>query len=713
MTAITLAADLDPYLLPMPGPATLVVPEHLTAAVHAHLNALYHNRVWPLAPLSENPSAKATTIHWYHCPDVFDEQIRLVAWTMINGQLRPTFLKERTTRMRPRLGAGRTSDTVYAWFYLATWLTEQGIDTLANCDSNMLHAYGRHLRDQHTGRMRTLDILVALTRLWAFDQLSAVPAGIGRPPWDERGVDDYLPAESGGEAAGGENDTEPLSEATMGPLLIWAMRMVDDFAGDVLDAWAGRQRLVASAAAATGTEAAGTALDAYMRPLIEAGAPLPSTTHNGKITLARTYVMGLTGASGCQVDKLKRRHHLAKAVIERTGPCPLPVKVSGLIYGRLWREAVDFNEAAELMRHLATAAFVVLSYLTGMRPGEVLGLRSGCCPDPEPGEDGEVGRHLIRGHEYKTARDEDGNHLSAGTEREVPWVAIAPVVNAIRVLERMVPPGHLLFDRHAHDLRVGRSGRPGSLTHTTVRARIEDFVTWANAEAALHQLPGEVIPPDQHGSIGTARFRRSLAWHIARRPNGLVALAIQYGHMRTIVSAGYASRGRGGIDELVNIETVRAVADTVADLHDGLEAGGGISGPAARRAIRAAAQAPRFAGTAITATTARRLLANEDAMVFDNPQAFLLCHYKREQALCHRDGTKDTPSLDHCVPGCGNIVRTDEHAASLRRRAEILDRQSGHTPKPVGDRLRANAARLRKFADTHDRTRITLSVVSP
>ena len=64
-------------------------------------------------------------------------------------------------------------------------------------------------------------------------------------------------------------------------------------------------------------------------------------------------------------------------------------------------------------------------------------------------------------------------------------------------------------------------------------ARIEDFVAWANREAASQDLAGEVIPDDPHGKIGLGRFRRSLAWHIARRPNGLVALAIQYGHMRT------------------------------------------------------------------------------------------------------------------------------------------------------------------------------------
>ncbi|MEU8034275.1 hypothetical protein AB0C13_37785 [Streptomyces sp. NPDC049099] len=60
---------------------------------------------------------------------------------------------------------------------------------------------------------------------------------------------------------------------------------------------------------------------------------------------------------------------------------------------------------------------------------------------------------------------------------------------------------------------------------------------------------------------------------------------------------------------MVDIETVRAVADTVADLNDDLHAGGGLSGPAARKAIKVAARAPRCEGTVINATTARRLLA--------------------------------------------------------------------------------------------------------
>ena len=126
---------------------------------------------------------------------------------------------------------------------------------------------------------------------------------------------------------------------------------------------------------------------------------------------------------------------------------------------------------------------------------------------PEPDADGQTGRHLIHSTVFKSARDEHGNHQSAGVERDVPWVAIRPVVNAIRALERTVPEGALLFDHDVHD-RLSRPGT-GSLKLSAMRDRIEDFVAWANAEAATHGLPGEVIPPDPNGAIGTARFRRT------------------------------------------------------------------------------------------------------------------------------------------------------------------------------------------------------------
>jgi hypothetical protein len=675
--------------------------------MHAHLNGRYADPVWSLAPLTGNPSAVKLRINWEKWPAVFRDEMRLAAWNLINGQLRPTLLQEHGARMRGRLSMPHVYGTLMNWRHLAEWLEGRGIQSLAGCGIAVLHDYGECVSDARRSRVEVHKVLLSLTRLWAFDQLSARPSGIGRPPWDELGMDAYLPAECS--SNGGENTTEPIAEQTMGPLLVWAMRMVDELSGDIFAAWTERQRLIEAARTAACTPAGRAALEAYFRPLIASQAPVPATSMKGMICLARTYVAGITGASCHQVHAFSEREGLTAAAAQNPGPCPLDVHVTGRISGKQWRTFLEFNELPTLMRHLGTAAFIVCAYLTGMRPQEILGMHSGCCPDPATDPDGKPGRHLIRGREFKTATDEHGNQLPSGAERDVPWVAIAPVVTAIRVLERMVPDGQLLFAYSAHD-PSGRTGT-GSLNVEAFTARIEDFAAWSNREAASHGLPAEAIPDDPHGKITASRFRRTLAWHIARRPNGVVALAIQYGHMHTNfrwASEGYAARSRDGIHDLIDLETARAVADTVANLHDHLGNGGGISGPAARRAIRAAATAPRFVGTPISLASARKLLKNEDAIIYDNPHALVLCHYKRDRALCHRDGIKDTPSLDRCVPGCGNIARTDQQAAQLRDRALAFENQAAHVPQPVGDRLRATAARLRDQADKHDRTRITI-----
>jgi hypothetical protein len=386
------------------------------------------------------------------------------------------------------------------------------------------------------------------------------------------------------------------------------------------------------------------------------------------------------------------------------------VPVTGRIDGQPWRDHMAYDEAAELMRHLGTAAMIICLYLTGMRSQEIQGLRSGCCPDPQPAADGTTSRHLIRGYHYKNVTDDDGNHISAGQEREVPWVAITPVAHAIRVLERMVPTGELLFSAAHHDIRSLR-GHPGALKNAALNLRIAHFIRWANREARAHGLPAQIIPDDPCGSVVMSRFRRSLAWHIARRPGGLIAVAIQYGHMRTVLdartSSGYASRSRGGVHSILDVETVLAAADTAAHLRDSLDAGEKISGPAARRAFTAAATAPRFEGRIIPTQFVKKAtdyLARDGLVLFDNPDALLICVFKHDTALCEPDPDANAPRQYACQPGCGNAVRTDTHARLLRERADTIDRQAAHAPHPVGTRLRHNAARLRAIADTHDTT---------
>ncbi|MEV6871643.1 hypothetical protein [Amycolatopsis sp. NPDC051128] len=361
------AAETDPYLLPLPAPDCPVVPAGRAVGIHAHLNSRYDAAIWSLAPLTENPSESRAALHWRHCPPAFQGELRLVAWTMINGALRPTFLKQRSSRMRARLGSDKVRDTVMAWMQLATWMDNQGMTSLADCGVGVLRDYGLHLAATNSSRATVQMALVALTRLWAFDELSAHPAGVGRPPWDEEGADDYLPAATTG---GGENTTEALAEQTMGPLLTWAMRVVDDLATDILAAWSEARRLSEAAKTNRATPASKDALDAYLQPMIAGQAPVPSFTQHGMVRLARTYISGTTGATPGQLEVVSRRERFTELVGQHPGPCPLDIPVTGRIAGRPWRTALDFDEAAELMRHLGTACFIVIAYLTGMRPGE-------------------------------------------------------------------------------------------------------------------------------------------------------------------------------------------------------------------------------------------------------------------------------------------------------------------------------------------------------
>ncbi|MCZ1003303.1 hypothetical protein O1M63_43700 [Streptomyces mirabilis] len=117
---------------------------------------------------------------------------------------------------------------------MARWLNQRGITSLADCGIELLDAYGHYLKESEASRDRTRDVLRDVCRLWACDQITARPTGMARPPWDEPDlVVDYLPKDR---SERGENTTEPIATATMAPLLTWAVRLVEDLAGDILAA---------------------------------------------------------------------------------------------------------------------------------------------------------------------------------------------------------------------------------------------------------------------------------------------------------------------------------------------------------------------------------------------------------------------------------------------------------------------------------------------
>ena len=177
-------------------------------------------------------------------------------------------------------------------------------------------------------------------------------------------------------------------------------------------------------------------------------------------------------------------------------------------------------------------------------------------------------------------RDSDGNTIRGGVERPNSWHAIDPVAEAIDVIERL----------HAHDLLfcgaafgTGTWRSTARSAHTeSVADNIRGLIEWCNS-GAVSGLP--VIPPDPNGPITMRRFRRTLAWHICRRPEGRVAVAVQYGHLDLLQSDAYARRGHSGLSVMLEERTL-AIGDVLEENFELLVAGGGVSGARGRASYR-------------------------------------------------------------------------------------------------------------------------------
>lgn len=376
-----LACEADPFVLPKPGPDTPVVQDRWISANNTHPNSRYSDDLWSLGPLTDNPGHPLHQVIWSKCPTVLQPEMRLIIWTLINGELRPSYVQARSMQGRARDGVLSMRNCILEWLKLARWLHRHGVTRLRECTAEHWTAFAATRTAAQNNRGHALKLLRWLSDLWAFDQLSAQPSGVISPPWESEGVDDYLPAATGD--TNGENRTEPVDPTVIGPLLTWSIRLVEDFGDDILAAWAERRRMIAQVNATTPTPETLDTLRQYLLSHIDAQAPLPAMQHRGRgMTLNRLYIAAVTGAAYSQIQYLSERLELPKLTAQRPGPCTMQVRVTGVIEGRPWREHLDFEEAPTLVRHLATAAAVVILYLTGMRPQEARTLRSGCCPDP-------------------------------------------------------------------------------------------------------------------------------------------------------------------------------------------------------------------------------------------------------------------------------------------------------------------------------------------
>ncbi len=215
-----------------------------------------------------------------------------------------------------------------------------------------------------------------------------------------------------------------------------------------------------------------------------------------------------------------------------------------------------------------------------------------------------------------------------------------------------------------------------------------NFIAWVNA--TFHRLDGRaIIPPDPAGRIYPTRFRRTLAYFIVRRPRGLIAAALQYGHVSTTVTLSYSGKAdTGWLDDLA-VERLEAILEHNQH-RDRVES------------------AHRFAGRTVNRVrNVERLLAQADPSIHHGDG--MTCVYRAETAACRTSRiaqglpAPEGPLEAECQSGCVNLAYTDRDIARLRERLNALNAAANDqmTPAPLRDRARAKADQIRAVRTRH------------
>jgi hypothetical protein len=335
----------------------------------------------------------------------------------------------------------------------------------------------------------------------------------------------------------------------------------------------------------------------------------------------------------------------------------------------------------------------------------VLNLERGCIEHDE-----QTHLWLMHGVAYKNAFDENGNKIPAGLPRADPWVVVEVVAQAVGLLERL-HSNQLLFPSLIEPYRRQRTTKRrvgNARTDNLVIKDLAKFVHWVNTECRTRGR-SENIPADPRGTLTASRFRRTLAWFIRRRPRGLVAASIQYGHVHTRMIQGYAGTYESGFPDEYAFEDWLFRIEGIAEDERALAAGERVSGPGAdayRHRVTAANS--QFAGHVLTTVgQARDLVGNPLLQIFHGDG--MTCVLDPVQAACQLRGEANdpmvTPDTDDCRPRCRNLARTDRDIVHIQHQHAVLAEIVADPLAPPfrHQREQQELHRLQAILDAHER----------
>ncbi|WP_324783181.1 hypothetical protein [Streptomyces sp. H51] len=570
-------------------------------------------------------------------------------------------------------------------------LREAGAPRLSTVGRGHLDAVLSRWKPMPSNAVRNITLLKHLAAHGPFlsqDRLDILPWH-GRSAYSVAGV----------QRTKGENTTPRIPEEILAPLLRAAVFYVETASGNILAA----QREVAALEAARkgqnlGAGQARERVMAFIAGRRAAGRGIPALPRETAHTVPDAItVEGVPQSPNHRLVSLLtgcgNAAHLRSLMAEagedigyEEGGLDTPMS-EWPASGGPWRSRLSPFTLANELSFLRTACWIVIAYLSGMRDVEVRELGRDCAAT-ENGADGRP-RYKLRGRVYKGK-----DRKLSGDEAE--WVVLHVVHQAVAVLREINDdPGHLFgYDG---------GGRNGYVLLTNVPRRIRAFRNHLNA---LFSTADELyIPltttspnghsPDEEDVVGedapaptalpwafdTRQFRRTLAWHIAHQPFGVVAGARQYKHAAITMFEGYAGTSASGFADEVAAEEAVAKLDYVEDLYHDWNDGGRSAGGAAQRIEaefdRIRSELGDLPGAVASPSRLRTLLLHLTKTL--HPGVLNDCFYQAETAVCRKRAKplgRPVPMLDMCMR-CPNSRRSAVHVPRLERAHDMAESELG------------------------------------
>lgn len=630
---------------------------------------------WNLTPGIFEGQIHKISLNFTLVPDTFRYIAKRYIWLELNHDQELPVL--RRASVTTRLAVYTMLSQLRMVRGLMDWLDQRGIPSLAAVAAEHLDQYLDTVRAAEIRSGARSDLLQAVRRLWAFRDLLPPEGRLPEtPPWGGKDTRVLL----GRSTYERENRTPRIPEATMNMLLCWALRMVETFGDDILAAIREYRGLVGRyhrrAQVDTTSRHAKMAwladhIDALLDQHRDSGEPLPGRVladgsrepdwaHLGRLIDCRYQLLEREGPW---------RQRILQAGIPIDDNTYLRTRPGGLLDGQTWLSRIRYDHIPAMARALNTACFLLITYLSGARPGEVLNLERGCIS-----RNPATGLWELAGRKWKNATDAHGAKIPEGQQRDDPWIVVEPVARAVAVVEQL-HDAPLLFPVAILDHRS--TDRDGARSYSSINADLNHFVDWVDTYCRDRHR-GDPIPNNAASRLKASQLRRTLAWFICRRPRGLVAAAIQYGHLHVQVTQGYAGNYASGFPDDLAFERWLARLDELDDADRRLHQGDHVSGPAADAyRSRITGGATRFAGRVIrTGRQARHILANPSLQIHHGKA--MTCVFNADTALCElqpsTDDARHTPDADDCRPNCRNIAYTEDNITALRAEATALQR---------------------------------------